>query len=214
MINWIKSIFKKQDWLIKPNHEVKLAFIGSDGTEYFEFVNGFDMYYERYMAIMDRLSEIEKRVDKVYLDTFIKTQREYINKGDLGNAAVTLNFLEQRQNYIFNQELLYNLASCWYFDKSENPYSYNPEYADIKIKKWKNEKGRLSFFLQHPIGKYMPSIKRWESSLENLEKAVNIETITQLKFHLQNISETPKGKELKQTLGLQLQQLEELVKKT
>src|SRR5690554_2222028 len=184
----------KTDWTTKPDHEIKLAFVGSDGTEYFEFVSGYSCYYERYNAILDRLAEIDCKVDKAYLDDFQVIMKEYLTKGDLYNASILLKNLEDRRNYIFNQELLYDLATVWYFDKSENCYAYNPEYAEIKKKRWKAEKGRLSFFLQSPIGKYMPLQADWKMSLETLEKAVNLETLTALKYHLSNISEKSSDK--------------------
>lgn len=153
----------KTDWTTKPDHEIKLAFVGSDGTEYFEFISGYSCYYERYNAILDRLAEIDCKVDKAYLDDFQAIMKEYLTKGDLYNASILLKNLEDRRNYIFNQELLYDLATVWYFDKSENCYAYNTEYAEIKKKRWKEEKGRLSFFFAESYRK----IHALTSGLEN-----------------------------------------------
>lgn len=212
----LKKLFPflyKTDWHTKPDQEIRLAFTGSDGTEYYEFVNGYSCYYERYAAILDRLNEIECKVDKAFMDSFQTAMTEYLNKGDLVNASVCLQNLKDRRQYVFNQELLYDLATVWYFDKSENCYSYNPEYAEIKKKRWKNEEGRLSFFLQSHIGKYMPLPKDWEMSLVNLEAAVNQSTLTALKFHLSNIFENPKDKEKVSKLKLQVEELEGLILK-
>lgn len=211
LVRFFKRIFNRTSWHTKPGHEIRLAFVGNDGTEYYEFVDGFSCYYERYMAIMDRLTEIECRVDKAFLDSFTMIMEEYLKKGDLYNASILLKNLNDRRDYVFNQELIYDLAAVWYFDKSENCYAYSAEYAEIKKNKWKKEKGRLSFFLQSDMKKYMPYLADYRMSLDDLEAAVNLETLTALRYHMSNMSVKDSEKEKNSKLLSQINQLEDLI---
>lgn len=198
-------------WNHMPEHQVSLAFTTADGTEYFCFTTGFNSYYERYMAGMDRINEIEQRVDKKYLDDFQKYLDEYINKGDLKNIAILNHNLRERRQYVFNQELLYNLASVWFFDKEENCYTYDYEYADQKIAKWKKEKDVLAFFLQTELINFMPPLNISMDQIAAYTKGGSIKDLQILKYHLSQLSKKSSDKELISTLELQIAELEELI---
>lgn len=212
-MNIIKKLFSflyKTEWIVKPSHEIKEVF-RIDGEPYYAFVNGPDAYYERYMAGLDRISEIEQRIDRKYLDDFMKLMKEYISKGDLYNASIVIRNLEDRRNYVFNQELLYNLASVWYFSKDENCYTYNYEFADQKIQKWKKHPEALAFFLQSPMKEYFPLSDTLKENILNYLKGANLNDLSILKYHLSELSKTSKNEELISTLKLQIQELEELL---
>lgn len=212
------NIFKKvaatdpvKDWTIKPEHQVEFAFKGIDGTEYYQFTTGYNSYYERYMAFMDRLSEIEQRVDKNYLDRFQKTLDEYLNKGSLKDIAVLNKHLADRRAYIGNVELIYNLASVWFFDKSENPYTYDYGYADEKIRKWRNDKDSICFFLTTPLRHYLPLPDTLVQNIKTYEKGQYVSELQTLKHHLQALSSLTKNTELISTYQLRVTELEQLV---
>lgn len=173
----------KKDWLVKPEHAVELAFV-SNGVEYHCFSSGYSMYYERYMACQDRLAEIEQRCTKEYLDLFQKTLKQYLNKGDLTNVAILNKNLEDLRSYVFNVELLYNLASVWYFSKDESPYTYDYEFAEKKILEWKKDKEVLTFFLQSPIREFLPQLNISPKDLIEYIKGLNIIQLQRLKYHL------------------------------
>jgi hypothetical protein len=172
-------------------------------------VNGPDAYYERYMAALDRLSEIEQRVDYRYMDSFQSLLDEYLRKGDLVNASILNQNLRERRKYVFNVELLYNLASVWYFDKNENCYAYNYEYADQKISFWKKHKEALVFFCQSPMREYFPQLDILKDNILTYLKGFAKSDLSILKYHLSELSKTSKNVELISTLNLQIQELEE-----
>lgn len=201
----------KIEWHLKPEHQVSLAFTTADGTEYFHFTTGYNTYVDRYMAGMDRINEIEQRVDKQYLDTFQKLLREYINKGDIRMISILEQNLTDRRTYVFNQELLYNLASVWFFDKNENCYTYDYEYADQKISKWKKEKDLLAFFLQTELVNYMPPLNISMEQLPNYIAGYSIKNLQILKYHLSQLSKKSSDSELISTLQSQIEELEELI---
>lgn len=203
----VRSLFIKQDWNLKAGHDIEPAFF-ANGRWYYKFITGYNAYYERYMASMDRIAEMDQRVDKKYLDLFLKTMTEYLNKGDLVNLSILKQHLEDRRKYLLNVELLYNLASVWYFDKSENPYTYNYDYADKKIALWRQDKEALAFFLKSPLVKFMPPHNILEDNIQPYLKAAALDEIQQLSFHLQQLLKTASGSEAISMLKLRLQELE------
>lgn len=213
MKNFLTKVFSKKPqtetrWTIQPEHQVTLAFT-SDGVDYYKFETGYNSYYERYMAAMDRINEIEQRVDAKYLDLYQKTLDEYLRKGDLVNASILNNNLRERRQYIFNVKLLYNLASVWFFDKSENCYTYDYEYAEKKIAKWMKNKELIAFFLQTELAKFMPLPDTVKENMLTYLKGQGLNDLSKLKYHLSNLSDNPKNKELILSIQLQVSELEE-----
>jgi len=209
--NFIKKIFPflyQTRWAVQPEHQVVKAFT-SDGVDYYKFETGYNAYYERYMACMDRINEIEQRVDAKYLDSYQKMLDEYLRKGDLVNASILNNNLRERRQYIFNVKLLYNLASVWFFDKTENCYTYDYEYADKKIARWMKDKELLAFFLQTELAKFMPLPDTVKENLEIYLKGQGLKDLSSLKYHLSQLSDNPKNKELILSIQLQVSELEE-----
>lgn len=210
MKNFIKKIFPflfQTRWAVQPEHQVVKAFT-SDGVDYYKFETGYNAYYERYMACMDRINEIEQRVDAKYLDSYQKMLDEYLRKGDLVNASILNNNLRERRQYIFNTKLLYNLASVWFFDKSENCYTYDYEYAEKKIARWMKDKELLAFFLQTELEKFMPLPDTVKENLQTYLKGQGLKDLSSLKYHLSQLSDNPKNKELNLSIQSQVTELE------
>ncbi len=211
-MNLLNKIFpRKLDWHVKPEHQVEFAFKGIDGTEYYHFTTGYNGYYERYMAFTDRLAEIEQRVDNKYLKLYLKTLKEYGKKGEIGEIFILSQHLEDRMDYICNVEFIYNLASVWFFDKSENPYTYDYGYADKKIRKWKADKDLLSFFLKTPLRAYIPLPDTLIESIKTFEKGQYISELSTSKYHLRNLSKGIKNLEAISMLQSRVTELEGLV---
>ncbi len=210
----LKKIFPflyKTQWVVKPEHETELAFT-SNGVEYHCFTNGFNAYYERYMAAMDAINALEQRVSREYLKMHIGLTNEYLNKGDLSKIAILNKHLEERMSHLCNVDLLYQLASVWYFDKSENCYTFNPEYAEKKISEWRKDKEVLAFFLRSPLSQLMPLPDTFNTSMvQSYTKAQRIELMSHLKYHLSSFKETPSNQELISTIKSQITALENLL---
>lgn len=197
-------------WHIKPEHEVKLAFI-DQGIEYYHFTSGFNTYFERYFAAMDYLSMMEVGIHPEFMDFYKKTMREYLNKGDLVNAARLLTDLDDRGKWAMNTEMLYHLAAVFYFDKFENCYTFNADYAAEKIKKWKKNKDILAFFLKSPMNQYLPPLGISDPDIQTYTTAQKLQDLSIIKRHLNNLSTGSNNSDLISTLKSQVQELEELV---
>jgi len=209
----LKKIFPflyKTSFSVLPGHEVELAFV-SNGIEYFSFINGFDAYYDRYMAAIDAINALEQRVSRDYLLTHTKLMSEYLNAGKLTLASVLNHNLEERMKHVCNVDLLYQLAAVWYFDKSENCYAYNTEYGEKKIALWRKDKEVLSFFLQSPLRQYMPLANSSQFNIKTYTRAQRLEELSTLRYHLLQLSETPNNHGLISDLQSKIQKLEELL---
>lgn len=201
----------KTQWVTQPGHETEYAF-ESGGVSYYCFSDNFNAYYERYMAAMDAINSLEQRVTREYLERHTTLVDEYVNAGKLSLIAVCNHNLRERMQHICNVDLLYQLASVWYFSKEENCYTWNPEIAERKIAQWKKDKEVLSFFLQSPLKLYMPLPNSFnEILLTQYTQGQNLEELSALRFHLLQITETPKNKDLRSILLSKIAQLEKLL---
>ena len=184
-----------------------------DGTKYYQFTNdGIPMYQERFVVFGQTIQKHEEfRVTDAVLNEHIEQGKTYcdqlngemfaMEKGyknfDLGLLkeyveGMQSNFdaLQQRRNLRFFPDFHYELATLWYFDETENPYSYEPEYAEVKKNKWLNGDGRESLFfwlLRQPLSAFLPyeglsqgsilsytsqaAIREWLRSQGQLERA-------------------------------------------
>lgn len=200
---------KQPDWLVSPDVQTRYVFT-SNGVDYYELTAGYNMYYERYMVAQDRLNEIEQRCDKAYLDLFQAQLDEYLNKGNLVGAAELNRNLRELRSYVFNVNLLYNLAAVWYFDKNENPFTYDHEYCEKKISDWKKDKEVLFFLLRAPIREYLPQLNISKEDLRAYIMGLSLKELSTLKYHLSNQQKDAKNKDLISMLELQIADMEAL----
>lgn len=211
MLNFLKSKPKEKqpDWLVSPDVQTRYVFT-CNGVDYYELTAGYNMYYERYMAAQDRLNEIELRCDKKYLDAFQAQLDDYLNKGNLVGAAELNRNLRELRSYVFNVNLLYNLAAVWYFDKNENPFTFDHEYCDKKISDWKKDKEILFFLLRAPIREYLPQLNISKEDLRIYIMGLSLKELSTLKYHLSMQLKDERDKDLTLMLQSQIEDLEAL----
>ena len=190
----IRSLFYKTHWIVKPNAEVELSFV-HEGVEYFRFVNEQNIPSERAFAAIDIYEELNQRITREYLLDFLAGLKTCLNKGDLVKASNLITFAEQRTGHITNVEILYKLASVLYFDKNENCYSYDREYNEKKISKWKESKDVEGFFLKTPLNDYLPSSNGSEMNTQLFTLAQNKENLRNMEHLLSILSENASDKE-------------------
>lgn len=142
-------------WLVKPEHEIALAFT-HEGEDYYMFVNEQNMPAERAFSAMDIYEELDQRITRDYLEKMLEGIANALNKGDLSTSFKLVHFAQQRVKHITNIDILYKLASVLYFTKEENCYKYDREFNEKKIAKWKKS-DIDAFFLKTPIKEFLPS---------------------------------------------------------
>lgn len=175
-----KSVFPKSEYVIEP------AFI-HNGVQYYSYKDIFTVPCYRAMFAIQAFEEVSLRMTREFMIEDLKANKavfermkEYMSKGNLIAAYEQLKIADQlleqkkeRLEWIFEPEVLYNLASIVYFDKSENPEKYDQKYSKVKIERWKKDGDSLGFFLHQPIRKYIPFSTLSKEDLEAYLKTVN-----------------------------------------
>lgn len=207
LLQKLKSLFRKTPEQFQGK-DIEFAF-ESDGIDYYRFKgSGYAMYYERYAAAMDMIWAAQHhKISDEDFNLFLDTLDEYLNAGELVNAAQLSGNFRAIRKYAYNLPMLYTLASVWYFDMTEDPYTLDREYCEEKIEKWQKDKATLSFFLRTRIVDFMPFPN---SSEENLKDFTRLSLETQLQMyerHLSNLSEIESASDTVQSLRRQMERL-------
>ena len=149
---------------------IKFAF-QCDGIDYYCFEDLVNKPYERALTAIDFYSELQMNIDHEYLTLHIKAMREILNSSKISIFDIhKLNEqMAERVGMIRSPELIYKLASVVYFDKNENPTTYDFKYNQEKIKSWKKSFPDGSFFLQTPIQALVPFLTDSELNLETYQ---------------------------------------------
>lgn len=126
-----------------------------DGITYYHYPNETNMKPERYVTMVNYVKESTMNCDKEFLEWHIQACEKIIYETD-DKAGVKLKEVQkliaqlgERVNTAFIPDLIYKIASAMYFDKNESPESYDFDYNDEKIKRWKTSNN--NFFLDTPI---------------------------------------------------------------
>lgn len=125
-----------------------------DGMQYYCFKQDSEGRYGRYIILQSYLQEYYLRVDLDTLKRNLKQLQTWLNPPvnkegvgqlQLGKANELLDMMMQRAEIAFEPDTVYRLASCLYFDDTENLSSYDKSHNDKKIARWK-EAGVTDFF--------------------------------------------------------------------
>ncbi|HCS88072.1 MAG TPA: hypothetical protein DIW30_06675 [Bacteroidales bacterium] len=160
-IEWDKR--RKQ----KEKYRIEYAFT-CGGTKYYRFADITNLPYERGLMALHVYNEVDMRCSRQFLlhyaDTIDKLLRE--QKIDIFKINQLNEILKQRLTLTTDTELLYKLASVCFFDKTENPAVYEPDYAEKKIAQWRKDKGVRDFFMQKPLLELMPFLLNIDTDLD------------------------------------------------
>jgi hypothetical protein len=163
---------------------IKYAFtIG--GIEYYSFDDTFNLPYERGLKAISFYEESRMKCSLEYLKLHTEAIDNILNGKSIKIYDIKkLNDqLAERLKFVVDIDLLYKLASVIFFDKDENPSTYEFKYNTEKIEHWKKHKEIGDFFLQMPIVQLMPFLK--ESNRISPDYAEALRKIN--RHHLENI---------------------------
>jgi hypothetical protein len=210
LINRILSYLGFTKWHLKPNHEVKLAFVHK-GVEYYCMTSGVDTYAQRYFAALDIFEAMGYKVDAQFMDTFQDLLDDCLNKGLLSEASRLNGKLRERRKQLLNEELILSLASIWFFDKSENVYTYNHHYAAEKINRWRGDGELMQNFYETPLAEYMPSNNTLKENMQRYLLGASHEELMILESHLRRLLKEGGPKDLISNMQLRVEQLRKVV---
>lgn len=116
-----------------------------DGVQYWEFIQVADMPETRRVHYTYLREEMLMGIDRDLQYKIIKNMKTALDKQEYGRAASILFMWEDMLKNITTVENLYNLASLMYFDKREDISTYDLDYAQQKIERFKRVDKRFFF---------------------------------------------------------------------
>lgn len=142
------------------------------GTAYYRFADITNLPYERGLMALYIYNQIEMRCSRDFLVKYTEATDKILHSKDID--IYTLNqmneILKQRLAMPTDVDLLYQLASVCFFDKTENPAVYEQAYAEKKIAKWRKDKEVTAFFSQKALKELMPFLASVGCDLNTFSK--------------------------------------------
>ena len=137
-------------------------------TKYYRFADIANLPYERGLIALQVYNEVDMRCSRQFLLYYAETIDKLLHqqKIDIFKINQINELLKQRLTLTTDTDLLYRLAAVCFFDKTENPAVYEPDYAEKKIAKWRKDKGARDFFLQMPLLELMPFLQNVATDLD------------------------------------------------
>jgi hypothetical protein len=174
--NKIKNLFKRFPKDIQ--YPIEFCF-EIEGRSFYRFKDYFNIPYERGLKTITFYEEARMKITYEYLEQHTKAVEKILlsPKIDVYKINELNKILKERLTWYFDTEILYKLASVVFFEKDENPTTYDFQYNAEKIEFWKKHKSVTDFFLQIPLLELMPFLKDAETNLEMYSEITNALTI-------------------------------------
>jgi hypothetical protein len=208
----------------------ELAFV-ANGAEYYQFTDGgLPIYYKRFYAFQETMRrheewKVTQSVFEEYLDMVDKFTNDNSLTPDRRIAEIQrlTTMLKWRREQSNELMLVYELASVWYFDESEDPCEYDSTYAKKKVDLWLNTKeiefdgekiDLIAFFLRTPLNRF---IDFQNFSQDGMIVYLNKLYQTQFSHSLYNfsmLSESEKGTSIGQNINFLMEMYKGLVSLT
>lgn len=180
------KLFKRKPkpvkWNLEKGHVVDEAFV-LDGVQYFMIKDAFNTYAERGLYALSVYEEWNQRCTREHLQAFTHNIRNIYNSKNIElSEIIKLNEqMIERLNFVVpTSDIIWRLCSVVFFDETESPYRYDPEYAKTKIAKWKASGKIYDFFLSLRISQLIPLPELSEEDLGLYLKVVNQVSQSQL----------------------------------
>ena len=133
----------------KEQYRIEYAFT-SGGRKYYCYEDITNLPLQRGRAALACFNEIEMRCSREFLVRFTEAMDEVLqsNRIDIYRINMLNGLLKDRLSLTADLELCYRLAAIVYFDETENPAVYEPEYGAKKIERWRKDMKVSDFFMQ------------------------------------------------------------------
>lgn len=181
-----RSVFKP--FLLDNKYRIVEAF-ELDGIKYYMFDSQYDCPTGRQMAALAIYEEMRMNCDKEYLEKHCRAMEKIMSDNKKGinlNIIIQLNInLKERLELMPLPGFIYKLASVVFFDDTELLYSYDYQYNEKKIAKWKEVEGTLDFFLKSPMKELVPSLRTLPENINTFFPVANLID----KTHQQKVSD-------------------------
>lgn len=203
MIQAIQNLFRHRNKAKLLNgHQVIEAF-KFGGIQYYELKDIFDIPCQRAFTLRDYMEELRMRCTREFLQAHVTAINNILSAPKTINIPELARLnqqLQERLDMIVDAEIVYKLASVYYFDASEQPYTYNFKHGLEKIKAWKGANEDMSFFYLEPVKQLCNLTILLEDDLQAYLTVQAKMTAKQLENIFTHLSESDKKKDFAQTL--------------
>lgn len=205
------------EFFLKEQYK-ELEFI-CNGIEYYRISNsGIPTYFQRLQAFQNRMQDHEEfKLTGAEINEAIGMIKSFNNNKSLTEVErvfevnrIVGNF-EHRREQNNKIQLLYDVASIWYFTAEEDPSVYEYEYAKKHIKNWlqNNEailpdgtKTKLSdFFLQTPMNRFVDLQNWYDFDTQQYSKKLMELGYSHSLYNLSKLTQEEKTSNLGESIG-------------
>lgn len=139
-----------------------------EGRTFYRYKDYFNIPYERGLKTITFYEEARMKITYEYLEEHIKAIDKLLKsqKIDVYKIKALNDIMAERMKWAVDTEILYKLASIVFFEKDEDPRTYDFKHNAEKIQFWKEHKSVSDFFLQTPLLELMPFLKELDMNLE------------------------------------------------
>lgn len=163
-------------WKLEEGHTVSPAFV-SDGVQYYMMKDSFNSFCGRALSGLSVYEQWEMRCSREFLVDWHNALDKLLNSNPIQLQEIIKLKLLMGERMAFalpTEEIVYQFASVLFFDESESPYAYDPEYGKQKIERWKKSHDIADFFLTVPIKTFIPLPNLSEQDLKTYYKVVGL----------------------------------------
>jgi hypothetical protein len=163
-----------------------------EGRTFYRYKDYFNIPYERGLKTITFYEEARMKITYEYLEEHVKAVDKLLKsqKIDIFKVKALNDVLAERLKWFTDTEILYKLASIVFFEKGEDPRTYDFKFNAEKIEFWKQHKSINDFFLSTPLLELMPFLKELEMNLETY--SLIAKELSQV--HLDMVSSIQSGK--------------------
>jgi len=203
------------------------AFV-ANGVEYYQFTDGgLPIYYKRFYAFQETMRrheewKITQSVFEEYLDMVDKFTNDNSLTPDRRIAEIQrlTTMLKWRREQSNELMLVYELASVWYFDESEDPCEYDSTYSKKKIQLWLNTKeiefdgekiDLIAFFLRTPLNRFIDFQNFSENGTIAYLNKLYLTQLSHSMYNFSTLSESEKGTNIGQNISFLMEMYKGLI---
>jgi hypothetical protein len=178
-------------------HIIKPAF-AVGGVQYYEFDTTANLPWKRGLKFLSVYNELDMKCDRFYLTKHTEAVKNILTGGkrvgfdEMVKVNQLNNQLIERLTWIYQEDLVYKVASVVFFDANENPDDWEWNYAAKKIEHWKKNENAAAFFLHEPIQKLIPFLNGSNMSFPNYSEVQKGIDKAQLENIYENLSQSQK----------------------
>jgi len=205
----------------------ELAFV-ANGVEYYQFTDGgLPIYYKRFYAFQETMRrheewKVTQSVFEEYLDMVDKFTNDSSLTPDRRIAEIQrlTTMLKWRREQSNELMLVYELASVWYFDESEDPCEYDTNYAKKKMELWVNTKeiefdgekiDLIAFFLRTPLNRFIDFQNFSENGTIQYLNKLYLTQFSHSMYNFSTLSESEKGTNIGQNISFLMEMYKGLI---